>query len=375
MNLYDSGEFKVGIYVNNGLRNFQSLNNPRMLHVHVNHGESDKLSSFSNQVKAYDRVFVAGPVAVERYREALIAFDDTKVVAVGRPQLDLELAAGLPASPPPHRDVRPDLGGRERVEQLDLARPLRRRRSSLRCSTVPDVRVIYKPHPADPHVGQRGDREGTPADHVAAPTTSAGGRAVFTGRPSLVGHRGLGRGVVAGHRENTIGSMLAALELGVDWLEVDVTRTRDDALVVRHNPTLDDGRFLVDLTRAEAAAAGVAALDELFDALPEGAPVDLDVKSVLEDAVDPAGRRTAALLAPGAGSRAGAPAPAGDVLRPLGPAPAAGPGAGRGLRADRVGRLPVAPRRGRGRRTRPGRRRAARRVVRAQPARAGAGAP
>ena len=67
MNLYDAGEFKVGIYVNNGQRNFQSLNNPRMLHVHVNHGESDKLSSFSNQVKAYDRVFVAGPVAVERY--------------------------------------------------------------------------------------------------------------------------------------------------------------------------------------------------------------------------------------------------------------------------------------------------------------------
>ena len=83
MNLYDAGEFKVGIYVNNGFRNFQSLNNPRMLHVHVNHGESDKLSSFSNQVKAYDRVFVAGQVAVERYREALIDFDDSKVVTVG----------------------------------------------------------------------------------------------------------------------------------------------------------------------------------------------------------------------------------------------------------------------------------------------------
>ena len=92
MNLYDAGEFKVGIYVNNGQRNFQSLNNPRMLHVHVNHGESDKLSSFSNQVKAYDRVFVAGPVAVERYREALIDFDDSKVVPVGRPQLDLDFA-------------------------------------------------------------------------------------------------------------------------------------------------------------------------------------------------------------------------------------------------------------------------------------------
>ena len=49
MNLYDAGEFKVGIYVNNGQRNFESLNNPRMLHVHVNHGESDKLSSFTTR--------------------------------------------------------------------------------------------------------------------------------------------------------------------------------------------------------------------------------------------------------------------------------------------------------------------------------------
>ena len=30
-----------------------------MLHVHVNHGESDKLSQLLNQVKAYDRVLVA----------------------------------------------------------------------------------------------------------------------------------------------------------------------------------------------------------------------------------------------------------------------------------------------------------------------------
>ena len=36
---------------------------------------------------------------------------------------------------------------------------------------------------------------------------------VFAGRPAVVGHRGLGRGVVAGHQENSVGSLLAA---GVD---------------------------------------------------------------------------------------------------------------------------------------------------------------
>jgi len=123
-------------------------------------------------------------------------------------------------------------------------------------------------------------------------------RPVFTGRPSLVGHRGLGRGEVDGHRENTVGSMLAALDAGVDWLEVDLTRTADDSLVAHHNPALPDGRFLVDTTRTEAEAAGVVGLDVLLDGLPPGIPVDLDVKTVLEDAVHPAARRTAALLAP-----------------------------------------------------------------------------
>lgn len=146
MNLYDAGDFKVGIYVNNGQRNFQSLTNPRMLHVHVNHGESDKLSSFSNQVKAYDRVFVAGPAAVERYREALIAFDDRKLVPVGRPQLDLDLTPELPASRRSTVLYAPTWEGESESNNW----------TSLDCYGVriveamlalPEVRVVYKPHP------------------------------------------------------------------------------------------------------------------------------------------------------------------------------------------------------------------------------------
>ena len=146
MNLYDAGEFKVGIYVNNGQRNFQSLNNPRMLHAHVNHGESDKLSSFSNQVKAYDRVFVAGPVAVERYREALIAFDDSKVVPVGRPQLDLDFSAELPTSSRRTVMYAPTWEGEsESNNWTSLDRYGVQIVQGL--LSVPDVRVVYKPHP------------------------------------------------------------------------------------------------------------------------------------------------------------------------------------------------------------------------------------
>src|SRR5215216_3112134 len=39
--LYSELAAKVVLYCNNSLRNFQSLLDARMLHVHINHGESD----------------------------------------------------------------------------------------------------------------------------------------------------------------------------------------------------------------------------------------------------------------------------------------------------------------------------------------------
>ena len=166
MNLYDAGEFKVGIYVNNGQRNFQSLNNPRMLHVHVNHGESDKLSSFSNQVKAYDRVFVAGPVAVERYQEALIDFDGSKVVAVGRPQLDLDFTPELAESSRRTVMYGPTWEGEsesnnwtslDRLRRADRDRAAGPARRPGRLQAAPAGRGVRAP----------GRRQGAPQDHVA----------------------------------------------------------------------------------------------------------------------------------------------------------------------------------------------------------------
>ncbi len=116
--------------------------------------------------------------------------------------------------------------------------------------------------------------------------------------PTLLGHRGLGRGTVDGHPENTVASMLAALAAGADGLEVDVARTADGALVVSHDPALPDGRFLVEVDAADATSGGLVLLADLLDSVPAGVPVDLDLKSVLEDATDAATRRTDALLAP-----------------------------------------------------------------------------
>jgi len=114
----------------------------------------------------------------------------------------------------------------------------------------------------------------------------------------VIGHRGLGRGLVNGHRENTPDSYAAAAEAGVDWVEIDVRRTADDALVLYHDAALPDGRAIVDLSATECAEAGLADLSEGLDALPEDVGLDLDVKTVMEDAVDAPSRRTVSLLLP-----------------------------------------------------------------------------
>lgn len=120
---------------------------------------------------------------------------------------------------------------------------------------------------------------------------------IFSHPPALVGHRGLGKGVVAGQEQNTLGSFLGALDAGVDWVEVDVRRTIDDELFVVHDAAFTDGVFLTAMTGSQARAHGALGIEELLEALPPTAGVVFDVKSSLEDAGRPAAWTTAALLA------------------------------------------------------------------------------
>lgn len=120
---------------------------------------------------------------------------------------------------------------------------------------------------------------------------------IFTAT-EVIGHRGLGRGVVEGHLENTPSSFVEAAAAGADWVEIDVRRTADDSLVLYHNAALDDGRTIVDLTAAECVEAGLYRLEEGLAALPDDVGLDVDVKTVMEDAVDVPTRRTVSLLLP-----------------------------------------------------------------------------
>lgn len=151
--LYSENQYVLGLYVNNGVTNFQSLGYPPMVHVHVNHGESDKISMVSNQAKAYDKVFVAGQAAIERHRRALIDFDESKLVPVGRPQLDLRRTSILPRSAKRTILYAPTWEGENESNNytsIDVYGP----QIVEAVLALADVRLVYKPHPRiqDSHV-------------------------------------------------------------------------------------------------------------------------------------------------------------------------------------------------------------------------------
>ena len=144
--LYAELDAKVVLYCNNSMLNFQSLLHGRSLHVHINHGESDKQSMASNNAKAYDRVFVAGEAAVQRHVAGLLELDTRRLVRVGRPQLDLRPAPLLAPSTrrtvlyAPTWEGDADYNDYTSLDTMGVAIV----RAAL---AVPDVRVVYKPHP------------------------------------------------------------------------------------------------------------------------------------------------------------------------------------------------------------------------------------
>ena len=87
-NLYEDSNFKCILYVNHGFKNFQSLMHNNALHIHINHGESDKTSTITNQAKSYDYIYVVAQAGYDKYDKNLIKKDMRKYIKVGRPQLE-----------------------------------------------------------------------------------------------------------------------------------------------------------------------------------------------------------------------------------------------------------------------------------------------
>jgi CDP-Glycerol:Poly(glycerophosphate) glycerophosphotransferase len=232
--LYRIGEPRVILYVNNSMRNFQSLAARSVLHVHVNHGESDKICMVSNQVKAYDRVFVAGQAAVDRYRAGLLDFDPDRLVTVGRPQLDLRPEPVLPPSSRRTVLYAPTWEGEEPANDytsLDVLGP----GIIAAALAVPDVRVVYKPHP-----------------RVA--TSTRPGMVAAHRRVTAMLRTAARRDRDAGHRQESAAADVLAVMPGCDVMITDVSSVGLDFLCLHTDKPLFVADRYADPDRLDAAA-------------------------------------------------------------------------------------------------------------------------
>ena len=149
---------KLVLYVNYNPLNTAALRSRSAIHVSLLHGDSDKVVSVSNQIKAYDYSFVAGQAAIDRLERYTTLFDAaSRCLPVGRPSLDTD---------------RQDIAPREGTRPTVLYAPTwEGGQASAAYSSLPShgaqmvrslldagLEVIYRPHPLTgvrvPEVGE-----------------------------------------------------------------------------------------------------------------------------------------------------------------------------------------------------------------------------
>ena len=139
-------DVKLALYVNHDPINFESLRFTSMVHVYLGHGDSDKGVSVSNQVKAYDRCFLAGQAALDRTTTAVMLYDAAAhSVLIGQPQLDG--APAVTATPDPHRPTVLYAPTWEASQPSVSYGSLETHGEALVRALTGSYRVVYRPHP------------------------------------------------------------------------------------------------------------------------------------------------------------------------------------------------------------------------------------
>lgn len=90
------------------------------------------------------------------------------------------------------------------------------------------------------------------------------------------------RGASAAFPENTLEAFAGAQAQGADGVELDVRRTADGGLAVRHDPALADGRLVVDTATADLPTS-VPRLGAALDACAGLAVVNVEIKNWPDD--------------------------------------------------------------------------------------------
>ncbi|HWC34987.1 MAG TPA: CDP-glycerol glycerophosphotransferase family protein [Mycobacteriales bacterium] len=141
-------DVRVAMYTANVGKTIHMLREPGVRHVFIGHGDSDKAASSNPFSKVYTEIWVAGQGGRDRYSRAGVGIHDDDILEVGRPQL-----GGIQPAPP----------GRIGDRQLTVLyaptwegwtgdpthTSLVRTGPALveRLVAMPNVRLLYKPHP------------------------------------------------------------------------------------------------------------------------------------------------------------------------------------------------------------------------------------
>ncbi|MBB2894473.1 CDP-glycerol glycerophosphotransferase family protein [Flexivirga oryzae] len=114
-------------------------------HVHLNHGDSDKPSSYHPIFAMFDRDFVAGPAAIDRFARHGVVMPKEKFVIVGRPQV--AAVAETNSDPVPERPtVLYAPTWQSGMREMSLS-SLEHGERIVRTLLDTGARVIFRPHP------------------------------------------------------------------------------------------------------------------------------------------------------------------------------------------------------------------------------------
>jgi hypothetical protein len=252
--------FGLALYVSHHPRNFQFLRWPELAHVHLGHGDSDKAVSASNQLKAYDRVFVSGQAAADRITETLMWFDQRLLVSIGRPQVSAAPAGRKRNSGPATVLYAPTWEGAQK--SMSYSSVLTHGVPLVQSLLDAGLRVVYRPHPR------------TGANRPELSRADAAVRALFES-PQATASRS---------------AVVTEVPLGTAFADADALVTDVSSVAVEWLPT---GRPLVVTVPTEPGA--VLGASPLLDAVPRVTAADAAatgqlVTARLEDDVEAATR-------------------------------------------------------------------------------------
>ena len=143
----DLSSVQVSLFVANIGNNIHMLRVPGIRSAFIGHGDSDKTASFNPYSRVYTEVWVAGPAGRRRYREAAVGVQDSDIVEVGRPQLDVPSASSRPGGHVPTILYAPTWEGWDDSQAYSS---LASHGVALAASVLREgsgVRLLYRPHP------------------------------------------------------------------------------------------------------------------------------------------------------------------------------------------------------------------------------------